>query len=149
MRSSFDLALSELKKSGTDATSLGLSIGFDFGPIPVTRLGIRGEKIRCAVSRAVINAENEQKKCTGTETAIGQNAYDSASKEVQSVFGKARRRGGLIYDVAVSEIGLSSDRGNLKAAESVSLLRPATAAAVPLIFPDRRTGPSKPAGYAK
>lgn len=149
MRSSFDLALTELKNAGTDAMSLGLSIGFDFGPIPITRLGIRGEKIRCAVSRAIISAENEQRKCSGTETAIGLMAYNNASAEVQNVFGKARRRGGLNYGVAVNEIDLLDKRGNVaKAAESTSLLRPATTASVPLTFPDRRTGPSKPAGYA-
>jgi hypothetical protein len=42
MRSSFDLALTKLKENGTDASSLGLAIGFEFGPMNVTRLWNEG-----------------------------------------------------------------------------------------------------------
>jgi class 3 adenylate cyclase len=76
MRSSFDLAISRLKANGTDATSLGLAIGFEFGPMNVTRLGMKGELIRCSVSRGVIAAEKEQARCKGIETAIGEIGYN-------------------------------------------------------------------------
>jgi hypothetical protein len=93
MRSSFALALKRLKdKGGTDATSLGLAIGFDYGPMTVTRLGIKGGLIRCSVSRGVVAAENEQKACLGTETAIGQGAYDAANDAVRGIFGSKRKR---------------------------------------------------------
>ncbi len=36
MRSSFSLAINRLGESGTDAKSLGLAIGFEFGPMTVT-----------------------------------------------------------------------------------------------------------------
>jgi len=38
MRSSFNLAIKRLKEKGTDATCLGLAIGFEYGPMTVTRL---------------------------------------------------------------------------------------------------------------
>lgn len=43
MRSSFELAKTTLKDDGTDVSTLGLAIGFEYGPMTVTRLGIRGE----------------------------------------------------------------------------------------------------------
>lgn len=61
----------------------------------VTRLGIRGELIRCSVSRAVLAAEDEQKLCSGSQTAIGAVAYKKASQAVKDVFGSTRRRSGL------------------------------------------------------
>ena len=54
MRSSFDLALKRLQDNGTNATGLGLQIGFEYGPMTVTRLGMKGELIRCSVSRGVL-----------------------------------------------------------------------------------------------
>jgi class 3 adenylate cyclase len=59
MRSSFDVALKRLKDKGTDASSLGLAVGLEYGPMTVTRLGIKGELIRCSVSRGVLAAEFE------------------------------------------------------------------------------------------
>jgi class 3 adenylate cyclase len=151
MRSSFDLALKKLKEGGTDATSLGLAIGFDFGPMSVTRLGMKGELVRCAVGRGVLASETEQLRCTGSETAIGQAAYNNASDAVRSIFGSARKRSGLNYDTAVQELSAKNDKAALaaKAMPVAGLLKPAApAAAAPLQFPNRPTGPAKPAGFA-
>ena len=130
MRSSFDLALTKLKEDGTDASSLGLAIGFEFGPMTVTRLGMKGELVRCSVSRGVLTAESEQSRCKGTETALGTIAYDKASDAVKSVFGTGRKRAGLTYDVAVKELSEKNDSSAkaAKAVESSGLLKPATAA---------------------
>lgn len=150
MRSSFDLALTKLKENGTDAMSLGLAIGFEFGPMNVTRLGIRGELIRCSVSRAVLAAEDEQKLCSGSETAIGAVAYKKASQAVKDAFGSTRKRAGLTYEIALKELSDKNDK-TAKAAKAYdvpSLLRPATAASSAITFPNRQTGPSKPAGFA-
>jgi class 3 adenylate cyclase len=150
MRSSFDLALTKLKENGTDAKSLGLAIGFEFGPMNVTRLGIRGELIRCSVSRAVLAAEDEQLRCSGNETAIGAVAYKRASAAVKEVFGISRKRAGLTYEVALKELSDKNDK-TAKAAKAYdvpSLLKPATAASSTITFPNRQTGPSKPAGFA-
>lgn len=150
MRSSFDLALNRLKASGTDASSLGLAVGFEYGPMNVTRLGMKGELIRCSVSRGVIAAEKEQARCNGTETAIGEIAYDSGPDAVRSIFGYTRKRARLDYDTAVNEMSSKNDKTAraAKALPATSLLKPATAAAAPLAFPDRPTGPAKPGGFA-
>jgi class 3 adenylate cyclase len=150
MRSSFDLSLVKLKKDGTDATSLGLAIGFEYGPMTVTRLGIKGELVRCSVSRGVLTAEDEQHRCAGNETAIGATAYAKASDAVRSLFGTGRKRAGLDYDTAVKELSDKNDSAAraAKAMESSGLLKPATAAAAPFSFPNRATGPAKPDGFA-
>lgn len=150
MRSSFNLALTKLKEDGTDASSLGLAIGFEFGPMTVTRLGMKGELVRCSVSRGVLTAEQEQSRCAGTETALGVNAYNKASEAVRSVFGTRRKRAGLTYDVVVKELSEKNDTSAkaAKAVESSGLLKPARAAAAPFSFPSRAAGPSKPAGFA-
>jgi class 3 adenylate cyclase len=150
MRSSFRLALKRLKDKGTDATSLGLAIGFDYGPMNVTRLGMKGDLVRCSVSRGVLNAENEQKYCLGTETAIGKKAYDSGNGAVRSIFGDKRKRANLDYALAVQELAAKNDRAATasKAAAAAGLLKPATAAAAPISFPNRATGPAKPDGFS-
>jgi len=151
MRSSFELALAKLKTNGTDASGLGLAIGFDYGPMNVTRLGIKGELVRCSASRGVVAAEGEQSGCSGTETAIGPIAYDSGNDAVRAVFGKSRKRSALTYDVAVKEMADKND-AVAKAARAMAAagsLKPATAVVVPpYTFPSRPTGPTKPDGFA-
>ena len=149
MRSSFKLALTKLKGKGTDATSLGLAIGFEFGPITATRLGMKGDLVRCSVSRGVLTAENEQCRCKGNETAIGAIVYDRANDAVRTVFGTSRKRANLEYDTAVDELSARSDKAAIAAkSAAASLLRPSTAAATPYSFPDRPTGPAKRDGFA-
>jgi class 3 adenylate cyclase len=154
MRSSFSLALEQLKKNGTDATSLGLAIGFEYGPMTVTRLGMKGELIRCSVSRGVLAAEDEQKGCSGTQTAIGQKAYDAGTDAVRTLFGDTRKRANLTYDVAVNELSDKNDKTaalakSAGAAGASSLLKPAAAAATPPVsFPSHRTGPATKDGFA-
>jgi len=150
MRSSFNLALTKLKEDGTDASSLGLAIGFEFGPMTVTRLGMKGELVRCSVSRGVLTAEGEQSRCAGTETALGVIAYGKASDAVRSVFGAGRKRSGLTYDVAVQELSEKNDSSAkaAKAFESAGLLKPATAAAAPFSFLNQPASITKPRGFA-
>ncbi len=150
MRSSFELALTKLKTAGTDASSLGLAIGFEYGPMTVTRLGMKGELVRCSVSRGVLSAEKEQSRCSGSETALGALAYEKASDAVRSVFGTTRKRSGLDYNTAVKELSEKNDKAAraTKAMESSGLLKPATAAAASFSFPNRPTGPAKPDGFA-
>lgn len=150
LRSSFDLALKRLKANGTDASSLGLAVGFEYGPMTVTRLGIKGGLIRCSVSRGVLAAESEQSRCNGTETAIGETAYAKANDAVKAIFGTTRKRAKLTHSAAVSELAAKTDKSAaaLKTASVAPLLKPATAAATPFAFPNRQTGPAKPAGFA-
>ena len=150
MRSSFNVALERLQANGTNALSLGLAIGFEYGPVTLTRLGMKGELIRCSVSRGVLAAEKEQMRCNGTETAIGPVAYDNASHGAHAIFGDIRKRSKLDYDTAVIEMTGKHDKvaRASKAAAAASLLRPPSAAAAPLGFPNRQTGPAKPDGFA-
>jgi class 3 adenylate cyclase len=149
MRSSFDLALKRLANNGTNASTLGLSIGFEYGPMTATRLGVKGDLVRCSVSRGVVTAEGEQQRCLGTETAIGPVANKCGSDAIRAVFGQTRKRGALDYDTLVNELSAKKDRTALlaKAEAASSLLRPASAAAA-FAFPNRPAGPSKPAGFA-
>jgi class 3 adenylate cyclase len=150
MRSSFNLAISKLKEAGTNASSLGLQIGFEYGPMTVTRLGMKGELIRCSVSRGVLAAEAEQGGCSGDETAIGKVAHKSGSDGVRTLFGESRKRKGLDYETALKELNAKGDKA-ARAAKSLAtdgLLKPASAAASPYAFPNRPTGPAKPNGFA-
>jgi class 3 adenylate cyclase len=150
MRSSFKLALAKLLNAGTDASSLGLGIGFEYGPMNATRLGMKGELIRCSVSRGVLTAEQEQSRCSGAETAIGAGAYVTGSDGVRSIFGATRKRSGLDYETAVRELDTANDKAGRasKIMAASSLLKPASTPASPFSFPNRPTGPSKPSGFA-
>ena len=145
LRSSFSLCLEKLQEEGVDTNGLDLAIGVEFGPMTVTRLGMKGRRVRCSVSRGVLACEDEQRRCGADETAIGPYAYAAGSDKVQALFADERLADGLNYDAAVA--GLST-----KAAKSASgsLLRAATAAAAGsgLSFPARSAAPAKPAGFA-
>lgn len=110
LRSSFDLALERLNANGIDVAGLGVAIGFEFGPMVVTRLGIQGDRVRCSVSRGVIASENEQCRCKGTETAIGLSAHDAGTSAVRTLFGKDRIVADLNYDLAVDALAAEGDR---------------------------------------
>jgi hypothetical protein len=116
----------------------------------VTRLGVKGELIRCSVSRGVLTAEAEQGRCKGDETAIGAAAYNSGADAVRTIFGESRKRKGLNYDTAVNELNAKGDKAACaaKSQGSTGLLKPAAAAANPYLFPNRPTGPAKPNGFA-
>src|SRR5439155_13986671 len=78
LRSGFELALEKLQAEGWETGSLGLAVGFEYGPTSTSRLGMQGSKVRCCVSRAVLASEREQMNCNGKETAIGATAYAKA-----------------------------------------------------------------------
>jgi hypothetical protein len=111
---------------------------------------MKGELIRCSVSRGVLAAEGEQGRCQGNETAIGPIAYATGTDAVRALFGNSRKRAGLDYDTVLNELSEKNDSA-AKAARTMGaagLLKPATAPTTPLGFPNRPTGPSKPAGFA-
>ena len=110
LRSSFDEALAELQKEKVETGNLGLAIGFDYGPMTATRLGLRGDRVRCSVSRGVLLAEEEQCRCNGEQTAIGQKAYDEGSDAVRRCFGSHRRKSRLNYNEAVEALAEKGDK---------------------------------------
>jgi class 3 adenylate cyclase len=110
MRSSFKLVIERLAAHGTDASSLGLAIGFEYGPITVTRLGMKGDLVRCSVSRCVLVAEDEQRGCSGRDTAIGQKAFNEGSAAIRALFTSDRKIANLDYDAAVEALAAAGDK---------------------------------------
>lgn len=83
IRSSFNLCQAMLQ----DIDDLGIAIGLELGPTPVTRVGIRGDRsVRCASSRAVSGSEALQQDCSRTETSLGQTAKEAAHSRVKQIF---------------------------------------------------------------
>lgn len=109
LRSSFDLALEELKSEGIDISGLGLQIGFEYGLVTVTRLGIHGDRIRCSISRSVLESENQQMRCKSNETAIGPSAYEVGTDAVRALFGSNRKGSDLDFNEITESLASQSD----------------------------------------
>jgi hypothetical protein len=126
LRSSFDLAIEKLGEADIEVGKLGIQIGFEFGPMTVTRLGIRGDRVRCSVSRGVRQSEKEQGRCEAGETAIGPLAYECGTDAVKKVFGPRRKTDGLDYNVAV-EILSDAEDSSASAAKAAAYVAAAPA----------------------
>jgi len=75
LHSSFALCQSIL--GGLD--SLGLAIGLELGPTPISRIGIRGDRsVRVASSIATARSEKLQKDCEHNGVKLGENALAAA-----------------------------------------------------------------------
>lgn len=109
LRSSFELALETLAEKGCATDDLGLAIGFEYGPMTVTRLGMHADRIRCSVSRGVLESESRQRDCYGNETAIGAAAARVASPAVKKLFGSKNKTEGLDYNEAVEQLADEGD----------------------------------------
>ena len=129
LRSSFNLALTKLEDAGIDAEDLGLQIGFDYGPTSITRLGIKGARVRCAVSRSVLNSEAEQGRCDSESTAIGKTAYNKARQSVRDLFGSSRMVANLDYLEAVDSLAETDSTAKQAKSEAYIGSKPAVAAA--------------------
>jgi class 3 adenylate cyclase len=101
MRSSFQL----IQESLQNIDSLGLAVGIEAGPTPISRIGRRGEgSVRVASSSATIVSEAEQSEATGSQLAIGPAAYDALPMHIRNAF-PDRIAEGLdidVYDVMFS-----------------------------------------------
>ncbi|MEN1929479.1 adenylate/guanylate cyclase domain-containing protein [Luteimonas sp. MJ250] len=151
LRSSFELAKSVLAEQGI-ACDLGLAIGIEYGPLVITRLGIKGDLIRCAVGRGVLASEKQQLRCSGRQTALGPVAYGHAPEWARTWFGTTRRQAGVTYEEVVAR-RTQAEKGLAKSATAPSLLRPvaasaAAAASASLAFPAHSGVPTKPQGFA-
>ncbi|MBX9647946.1 MAG: transcriptional regulator [Xanthobacteraceae bacterium] len=130
LRSSFELALEKLWDEKIDVDGLGLAIGFEFGPMTVTRLGMQGDRVRCSVSRGVLVSESEQSRCGGDEAAIGASAYDAGTQAVRDLFGTKRKVKSLDYNEAVEALSQKDDKTAVLAKrEAFMLAAPAIASA--------------------
>lgn len=86
LHSGFNLASKLLQDDGIDTSSLGLQVGLEYGVTALTRLGMKGRRIPCVLSTSVIESEEQQKKCSAGQTAIGKMAYSVASEPIQKLF---------------------------------------------------------------
>jgi hypothetical protein len=110
MHSSFDICLEKLKDANVDVAGLGLAVGFEYGPMTVTRLGMKGDLVRCSISRGVLWSEAEQQRCEHDETAIGSHAFDEASEAVKRLFDDDRKATALRYADVVDLLAEEEDR---------------------------------------
>lgn len=147
-RSSFDRAIEILKEEKIDVAGLGVQIGLEHGIMAITRLGVRGEMIRCCVSRSVLASESEQRRCKSKETAIGPTVYDNAPVAFQDLFGQKRVRADFDYAEATGALAKKDSAGQ-SASQAGRLGRTATTAATAgFALPSRAAGPSKtPPGF--
>jgi class 3 adenylate cyclase len=83
MRSSFDLCLDAVRSGAV----IDLAVGIEYGPTPMTRLGYRGDdSVRCAASRATVDAERTQQSITGGGIRLGVVARNVADPAVRKIF---------------------------------------------------------------
>lgn len=140
LRSSFKVALKELKDAGVDASDLGLGIGLEHGIMSVTRLGIKGQRIRCCISRSVLASEEEQLNCGGRETAIGETLYKRAPQSFRELFGTRRKCTDFDYPTAEAALKPKEEKASTL---SGGLLKAGTAAAAGFGFSAAAQQPSK------
>jgi class 3 adenylate cyclase len=96
MQSSFQI----IKDKLPGIEQLGLAIGIDFGPTPISRIGIRGERsVRVASSRATIASQAAQDRCDSFELEIAENAFDLLPANFKYHFDEQRKIAGLDYAV--------------------------------------------------
>ncbi len=82
LRSSFEICQDEM----ANLTSLGLSIGIEYGQTPISRIGIRGERsVRIASSVATATSEKMQKECRENEIKFGPNAMEIMPTELNDL----------------------------------------------------------------
>lgn len=102
IRSSFTLAQDILQDTFNISCDLGLAIGFDLGETMLSRVGRIDDNSRFSLGLSTINSENEQKRCGGHQTAIGEGAYSHLEDDYKNLF-KDRIANDLTFD-AVDEI---------------------------------------------
>ncbi len=103
IRSSFDLC----KEMLPGIEQLGLAIGIDYGPTPISRIGLRGAaSVRVASSRTTCTSEEEQRRCDGMETALGEHAYEAAPAAARQIFTSSRIISNLDYQSSVMLLGV-------------------------------------------
>lgn len=83
MQSSFSLCQKLI--GGIDA--LGLAIGIEHGPTPLTRLGRNGdESVRCAACRAAVVSEKVQQSIERSGIRLGPNASQKADTSIRKYY---------------------------------------------------------------
>lgn len=129
LRSSFNLAKEKLAAASIDVAGLGLAIGFEYGWMTVTRLGIQGDRVPCSVSRGVLTSEERQCDCKGHETAIGDAAYRKGTSAVRALFGGEKKTQNLDWNEAVDALADEGDASGRAARDVAYVASPVMARA--------------------
>lgn len=82
MRSSFAIVQEALPTS----KDLGLAIGAEFGPLSITRIGVKKDRDRCIAGRALLEAERLQEGCTGVQSAFGATFRKKGDAVAKKIF---------------------------------------------------------------
>jgi class 3 adenylate cyclase len=100
MQSSFELC----QKVLGNLNDIGLAIGIEYGPTPLTRLGQSGdESVRCAASCAVVVSERTQQDIEGSGVKLGPKAAAHADAQVRKYYREAAAIMG--FDAAADLLG--------------------------------------------
>ena len=98
LRSSFNICQDEL--SGLEM--LGLTIGVEYGPTPVSRIGIRGVRsVRLASSVATATSEQMQRECSDSDTKFGPTAMAVIPVALNDLANASGIAAALTYDDVV------------------------------------------------
>jgi hypothetical protein len=88
MYESFGLCLKETQPG----VNLDLAIGIEYGSVPLTRLGMSGDdSVRCAIGRAVVEAERLQQSIRGGGVKVGPVALSQATAVIRKYYGEVGR----------------------------------------------------------
>lgn len=84
--------------------TLDLAVGIEYGPVPLTRLGLRGEdSVRCAAGRAVVISEQVQQSLESGGWKLGPVALEVANPATKKLFNSGTRLMG--YDATADMLG--------------------------------------------
>lgn len=122
MRDAFGVVLERLP----EASTLGLAIGLELGPVAITRLGIKGSMDRVIVGRAVGEAQRAQESCSGTQTALGHVARSNLTEDFEGLFSTGREQN-LTFNKVMSCL----DNANEQVARKYNVPSPAPAVIIP------------------
>lgn len=86
IRSSFNLSQNILKEKFYINAGLGLAIGIELGETMLSRVGRADDSSRFSLSLSTIHSEDEQKRCNGKQTGIGEDAYKNLSQKYKELF---------------------------------------------------------------
>jgi class 3 adenylate cyclase len=103
MRDSFSLCQKIL--GGID--ELDLAIGIEYGSVPLTRIGLRGDdSVRCAAGCAVVVSERVQQSLDGGGLVLGPTAKERANPPARKLFASGTKL--LGYDATADLLGSSA-----------------------------------------
>ena len=105
---SFEICKTEIEGIG----ALGLAIGLEYGPTPVSKIGIRGERaVRIASSKATTLSEDLQRTCDAGQVRFGQTAIAVMDAGLRDLIDPSGFSTGVDYDdiaVAVQDVAVAA-----------------------------------------